>query len=111
MRRETGEGEEHAEWPRGAGSAGRGWGNATRGPRPRTEIYGWKKWDRREARRRRSHTPPDASHPASRPPLGADSHHPSLVDMSYRLTQISMLMRTMMIHSSVSDLRFCKISR
>ena len=57
-----------------------------------------------------AHTP-DASHPASRPPLGADSHHPSLVDMSYRLTQISMLMRTMMIHSSVSDLRFCKISR
>jgi len=84
-----------------------------RGPRPRTEIYGTggKKWDGREVRRRRSHTPPDASHPASRPPLGADSHHPSLVDMSYRLTQISMLMRTMMIHSSVSDLRFCKISR
>ena len=40
-----------------------------------------------------------------------DEGHPSLVDMSYSDTRISIEMSTMMIHSRVSLFLFCKISK
>ena len=40
-----------------------------------------------------------------------DGGHPSLVDMSYSDTRISIEMSTMMIHSRVSLFLFCKISK